>query len=141
MVSCGGGGGGGGGGGASVPAASNSLTGCWWVYTETMSNGDVSKEELNFDNSKMTLVLYINAEKQLECYVTYTLSGNTISYSPDDFVISYIKSGSSMRTRSGVASFDYSVSGNSLTVSNGKLNGVSDNTILGGTTIVLTRKQ
>lgn len=36
LVSCGGGGGGGGG---SAPATSNSLTGCWWVYTETMNYG------------------------------------------------------------------------------------------------------
>ena len=146
FVSCGGGGGGGGGtvdtSGTSTPAASNSLTGCWWVYTETAANGDVVKTELNFDNSNMRIVAYLNNVMQLDGYVPYTLSGNTISYNPSTLVVTYSITNYTVNNVTS-ASFDYSVNNNSLTLSNGKQNGVSTPVaIINGShsSIVLTRK-
>lgn len=139
LISCGGGGGGGGGGG-SAPATSNSLTGCWWVYTETTSNGDIAKYEINFDNSRLTSILYVNAEKLAELYVPYTLTGNTISLSTNDVVVVYAKNGYS-RGNVNSWTFDYSVSGNSLTMSNGKADGVlSNQAFFGNTSAAWTRK-
>ena len=141
IFACGGGGGGGGGGG-SAPASSNSLTGCWWVWTETAANGDVVKSEFNFDNSNIRAVAYINDVLQVDGYCPYTLSGNTLTYNPSEFVLTYSVSGARIHTAT-TASFDYSINGNKLTLSNGKENGVSAPiAIVNGShsSIVLTKK-
>ncbi|MBQ4497408.1 MAG: hypothetical protein II973_07885 [Spirochaetaceae bacterium] len=139
LVACGGGGGGGGGG--TAPASSDSLTGCWWVWTETSAYG-VVKTELCFDNSNIREVAYLNDVLQVDAYCPYTLSGNTLTYNPSEFVLTYSVSG--VRTHPATtASVDYSVSGNKLTLSNQTFDGVSAPiAIVNGShsSIVLTRK-
>lgn len=135
LVSCGGGGGGGGG---SAPATSNSLTGCWWVYTETMNYGVVAKFEMNFDNSMLTSIIYANSEKQAEIHMPYTIEGNNISISRNNTVVVYAKNGYSVKGNS--LTCDYSITGNNLTLSNGKLDGVAAPIINSNYTPVLTRK-
>ena len=137
LVSCGGGGGGGGGGGAPTAA---SLTGCWWVYTETNNTGNTLKIEMNFDNSVWTQVYYVDDVKELEGNMPYTLSGNTVSYNPANFTVTYNRSGSSITFNGTNESFDYSISGNNLTLSNGKADGAAAPIIESNTTVVLTRK-
>ena len=136
LVSCGGGGGGGGGG---APATA-SLTGCWWVYTETNNTGNTLKIEMNFDNSVWTQVYYVDDVKEIEGQIPYTLSGNTISYSPANFTITYNRNGSSIDFNGTNESFDYSISGNNLTLSNCKSDGVAVPIINSNDTAVLTRK-
>ena len=131
--------GGGGGGGGGAPASA-SLTGCWWVYTETNNSGNTLKIEINFDNSIWTQVYYVNDVKELEGNMPYTLSGNTVSYSPANFTVTYNRSGSSITFNGTNESFDYSISGNNLTLSNGKADGAAAPIIESNNTVVLTRK-
>ena len=135
LASCGGGG-----GGSSAPATSDSLTGCWWVYTETTIYGPL-KTEVNFDNSNMRMVAYLNDILQRDCYCPYTLSGNTITYNTANTVDNYVNG--TVNQEICTYSMDYSIDGNSLTLSNGKKNGVPVPVAItpgSHSSIVLTRK-
>lgn len=124
LVSCGGGGGGGGG---SAPATSNSLIGTWIADdgTETM--------EWTFDNTNLTIKDYINSTLDSHAIVPYTVSGNVFSFNVHDGTVVY---GGSSTGINRVVSFEYSVSGNNLTVTNCKYDGV----LHSSDTVIFTRR-
>lgn len=126
LISCGGGGGGGGGGG-SAPATSNSLIGTWIADdgTETM--------EWTFDNTNLTIKDYINSTLDSHAIVPYTVSGNVFSFNVHDGTVVY---GGSSTGINRVVSFEYSVSGNNLTVTNCKYDGV----LHSADTVIFTRR-
>ncbi len=126
LISCGGGGGGGG-GSSSAPAASNSLIGTWVADdgTETM--------EWTFDNTNLTIKDYINSTLDSHAIVPYTVSGNVFSFNVHDGTVVY---GGSSTGINRVVSFEYSVSGNNLTVTNCKYDGV----LHSADTVIFTRR-
>ena len=138
LVSCGGGGGGGGGGG-SAPATSNSLIGTWYGPDSAgwfSSSGNYFLE-FSFDGTNLAIKNYASDGTTLlgQGTVPYRDSGSSFSFNTAEIVFTDTESGTNTGiTR--VVSYDYSINGNNLTVSNCKYDGV----LQSSASVVMTRR-
>lgn len=136
LVSCGGGGGG---GSSSAPAASNSLIGTWYGPDSAgwfSSSGNYFLE-FTFDGTNLAIKNYASDGTTLlgQGTVPYRDSGSSFSFNTAELVFTDTESGTNTGiTR--VVSYDYSINGNNLTVSNCKYDGV----LQSSASVVMTRR-
>ena len=140
LVSCGGGGGGGGGGGASAPAASNSLIGTWYGRDSAgwFSSSGNYYLEFTFDGTNLSVKSFANNGTTVPedtATVPYTDSGSSFSFNTAEMVFTTSVSGT-VTGATHIVSYDYSISGNNLTVSNCKYDGV----LRSPASVVMTRR-